>query len=87
MEIEIKKTTKPVEYKEAIDFLEKRLVQINEKKVTELIWILEHPSIYTAGTNYNENEIIDKSINVIKTNRGGKNYISWPRSNYLLFCY
>ena len=72
MKIEIKKSTKPVEYKEAIDFLEKRLVQINEKKVTELIWILEHPSIYTAGTSYNENEIIDKSINVIKTNRGGK---------------
>ena len=72
MEIEIKKTTKPVEYKEAIDFLEKRLVQINHKKETELIWILEHPSIYTAGTSYNENEILDKSINVVKTNRGGK---------------
>ncbi len=72
MNIEIKKSTKPVEYKEAIDFLEKRLVQINEKKITEVIWILEHPSIYTAGTSYNENEIIDKSINVIKTNRGGK---------------
>ena len=72
MEIEIKKSTKPVQYKEAIDFLEKRLLQINEKKVNELIWILEHPSIYTAGTSYNENEIIDKSINVIKTNRGGK---------------
>ena len=72
MKIEIKKSTKPVEYKEAIDFLEKRLVQINHKKETELIWILEHPSIYTAGTSYNENEILDKSINVIKTNRGGK---------------
>ena len=72
MKIEIKKSTKPVEYKEAIDFLEKRLVQINKKKETELIWILEHPSIYTAGTSYNENEILDKSINVIKTNRGGK---------------
>jgi len=72
MKIEIKKSTKPVEYKEAIDFLEKRLVQINEKKLTERIWLLEHPSVYTAGTNYNENEIIDKSINVIKTNRGGK---------------
>ena len=72
MKIEIKKSTKPVEYKEAIDFLEKRLVQINQKKETELIWILEHPSIYTAGTSYNENEILDKSINVIKTNRGGK---------------
>ena len=72
MKIEIKKSTKPVEYKEAIDCLEKRLVQINQKKETELIWILEHPSIYTAGTSYNENEILDKSINVIKTNRGGK---------------
>ena len=72
MKIEIKKSTKPVEYKEAIDFLEKRLLQINQKKETELIWILEHPSIYTAGTSYNENEILDKSINVIKTNRGGK---------------
>jgi lipoyl(octanoyl) transferase len=72
MKIEIKKSIKPVEYKEAIDLLEKRLVQINQKKETELIWILEHPSIYTAGTSYNENEILDKSINVIKTNRGGK---------------
>ena len=72
MKIEIKRSTKPVEYKDAIDFLEKRLVQINQKKETELIWILEHPSIYTAGTSYNENEILDKSINVIKTNRGGK---------------
>jgi len=72
MKIEIKKSIKPVEYKEAIDFLEKRLVQINQKKANELIWILEHPSIYTAGTSYNENEILDKSINVIKTNRGGK---------------
>jgi len=48
------------------------LVQINQKNVTELIWILEHPSIYTAGTSYNENEILDKSINIVKTNRGGK---------------
>jgi len=72
MKIEIKKSTKPVEYNQAIDFLEKRLVQINQKKTNELIWILEHPSIYTAGTSYNENEILDKSINVIKTNRGGK---------------
>jgi len=72
MKIEIKKSTKPIEYDQAIDFLEKRLIQINQKKTKELIWILEHPSIYTAGTSYNENEILDKSINVIKTNRGGK---------------
>tara|TARA_B110001454_G_scaffold80602_1_gene77773 strand:+ start:42 stop:662 length:621 start_codon:yes stop_codon:yes gene_type:complete len=72
MKIEIKKSIKSIEYKDAIDFLEKRLVQISQKKAPELIWILEHPSIYTAGTGYNENDILDKSINVVKTNRGGK---------------
>ena len=72
MKIKIKKSIKPIEYNKAINFLEKRLVQINQKKVAELIWILEHPSVYTAGTSYNENEILDKSINVVKTNRGGK---------------
>tara|TARA_Y100000590_G_C15526158_1_gene941315 strand:+ start:75 stop:695 length:621 start_codon:yes stop_codon:yes gene_type:complete len=72
MKIEIKKSTKPVEYKEAIDFLEKRLVQVYQKKLEELIWILEHPSIYTAGTSYSESEILDKSINIVKTKRGGK---------------
>ena len=72
MKIEIKKSTKPVKYDEAIDFLEKRVLKIKQKKINELIWILEHPSIYTAGTSYNENEILDKSIDLIRTNRGGK---------------
>tara|TARA_Y100000590_G_scaffold297743_1_gene335626 strand:- start:727 stop:1347 length:621 start_codon:yes stop_codon:yes gene_type:complete len=72
MKIEIKKSSKPVEYREAIDFLERRLVEINQKNATELIWILEHADVYTAGTSYNESEILDKSINVVKTNRGGK---------------
>jgi len=75
MKIEIKKSTKPIEYKEAIDFLEKRLIKVNEKKLNELIWILEHPNTYTAGTGYDEKDILDKSIKLIKTNRGGK--ITW----------
>jgi len=85
MKIEIKKSTKPVEYKEAIDFLQKRLLQVNQKKKTELIWILEHPSIYTAGTNYDESEILDKSINVIKTNRGGKVTYHGPGQSIFYF--
>ena len=72
MKIEIKKSTKPVEYKEAIDFLEKRLDLVNQQKSNEIIWVLEHPSVFTAGTSYNEDEILDKSINLIKTRRGGK---------------
>ena len=72
MKIEIKKSTKPVEYSDAIDFLEKRLLKINANKANELIWILEHPKIYTAGTSFSKNEILYKSINIVETNRGGK---------------
>ena len=72
MKIEIKKSTKPVEYSDAIDFLEKRLLKINANKANELIWILEHPQIYTAGKNFSKKEILDKSINLVETNRGGK---------------
>ena len=72
MSIEIKKSIKPVNYTEAINFLEERLKQIYLKKERELIWCLEHNEIFTAGTSYSNNEIIDKSIKIIKTNRGGK---------------
>ena len=72
MNIEIKKSKKPVEYAKAISFLENRIDKILKNKASELIWILEHPSIYTAGSSYNEREILDKSINLYKTNRGGK---------------
>jgi len=72
MEIEIKKSKKPVDYYEAIDFLEKRIIKIIQKKDKNLIWTLEHPSIYTAGTSYKESEVLDKSINLVSTNRGGK---------------
>ena len=72
MNIEIKKSQKPVKYEDALRFMEKRLLEIYQKKSNDLIWILEHENIYTAGTNYKENEIIDKSIKILKTNRGGK---------------
>ena len=72
MDIEIKKSIKPIKYNLAIKELEDRLEMINNKKSDELIWILEHEEIYTGGTSYKENEILDRSINLIKTNRGGK---------------
>ena len=84
MNIQIKKTKKPIEYVKAIRFLEARIERISKKKGRELIWILEHPSIYTAGTSYKESEILDKSINVYKTNRGGKITYHGPGQ---LICY
>jgi len=84
MKIEIKKTKKPIEYEKAIEFLEQRIDEIHKNKEKELIWILNHPSIYTAGTSYKENEILDKSINLFKTNRGGKITYHGPGQ---LICY
>jgi len=84
MTIEIKNSEKPIKYEEAIQFMEKRLKDLNEKKAAELIWTLEHNDIYTAGTSFKENEILDKKIEIIKTNRGGKITYHGPGQ---LICY
>ena len=84
MTIEIKKSIKPVNYLEAIKFLEKRVDKINKNEANELIWILEHPSIYTGGTSYKKDEILDKSVNIYKTSRGGK--ITWHGPGQMI-CY
>ena len=84
MNIEIKKSVKPVNYFDAINYLESRLLKIHEKKEKELIWTLKHDEIFTAGTSYDEKEIIDKSIKIIKTNRGGKITCHGPGQ---LICY
>ena len=85
MTIEIKKSIKPVNYSFAINTLEKRVEKIiNNQKVKELIWFLEHPSIYTGGSSYKRSEILDNSIKLIKTNRGGK--ITWHGPGQLI-CY
>ncbi len=83
MNIEIKKSIKPIKYKYAISMMEKRLEELNLKKNYELIWILEHEEIYTGGTSYNKNEILDNSINFVKTNRGGK--ITYHGPGQLIF--
>ena len=72
MNIEIKKSIKPVKFDVAVKLLEKRLLDIHDNKQNDLIWLLEHQEIYTAGTSYKDEEIINKDINVVKTNRGGK---------------
>ncbi len=72
MSIEIKRSIKPVNYYDAIQLLEKRLENVINKSERELIWFLEHNQIYTAGTSYNESEVLDKRIKLIKSSRGGK---------------
>lgn len=84
MNIDIKNSTKPIKYSDAIEFLEKRVNEVKQNKSYELIWILEHPSIFTAGKRYVKNEILDKNIKLFKTERGGK--ITWHGPGQLI-CY
>tara|TARA_A100001035_G_scaffold182651_1_gene145334 strand:+ start:64 stop:684 length:621 start_codon:yes stop_codon:yes gene_type:complete len=84
MNIEIKKSLKPVKYEDALVFMEQRLSEISKNNINDLIWILEHEELYTAGTSYSEKEILDKSIKIIKTNRGGKITYHGPGQ---LICY
>ena len=52
MNIEIKKSIKPINYFDAIKMLESRVKDLHENKEHELIWILEHDEVFTAGTSY-----------------------------------
>jgi len=72
MSIEIRFSKKPIPYKKAMLFLNKRVEEVKNGDNKELIWVLEHPKAYTAGVSFKQNEIIDKKIEIIKTNRGGK---------------
>ena len=83
MDIEIKKSTKPVKYQDAITALEARLKLVSKNQDKELIWILEHEPVFTAGASYSKNEILDKSINIHSTNRGGK--ITYHGPGQLMF--
>ncbi|MDA7795331.1 lipoyl(octanoyl) transferase LipB [Candidatus Pelagibacter sp.] len=84
MNIEIKKSIKPIKYEDAIKLLEERLLEINNGQKEDLIWILEHEEVYSAGTSYKEKEILNKDINLVKTNRGGKITYHGPGQ---LICY
>ena len=84
MDIEIKKSKKLVNYKSAINILEKRVQNLARNNGKELIWFLEHKPIFTAGTSYKETEILEKSIKILKTNRGGK--ITWHGPGQII-CY
>ena len=72
MSVEIKISKKRISYRMAMLYLNKRVEEVKNGKNRELLWILEHPTTYTAGVSFNKNEIIDKKIKIVKSNRGGK---------------
>ena len=85
MSIEIKISKKRIPYKKAILYLNKRVEEVKIGRNRELLWILEHPTTYTAGVSFNKKEIIDKKIRIVKSNRGGKITLHNPGQKIIYF--
>ena len=85
MNIEIKISKRKIPYKTAIKILQKRVEIIKAGKGCDLLWILEHPLIYTAGIRSNKNDILDNKIEIIKTGRGGKITLHNPGQKIIYF--
>ena len=85
MNIEVKNSIKPIDYLQSIKILEKRVHDVFLGKKDEFLWVLEHNSVYTAGTSANEKDLLDKNLPVIKTNRGGKHTHHSPGQKVVYF--
>ena len=85
MSIEIKISKKRISYKKAMLFLNKRVEELKNGKKRELLWILEHPTTYTTGVNFNQNEVLDKKIDIVQSNRGGKITLHNPGQKIVYF--
>ena len=85
MNIEVKSSVKPIDYLQSIKILEKRVHDVFLGKKDEFLWVLEHNSVYTAGTSANKKDLLNKNLPVIKTNRGGKYTLHSPGQKVVYF--
>jgi lipoyl(octanoyl) transferase len=76
----------PVGYRAALAEQEARNAAIAAGKARELIWLLEHPPVYTAGTSAPPGELLDARFEVVETGRGGRYTYHGPgqRVGYVL---
>ena len=84
--MEIKISHKPVPYKEAMDFLEKKVEKVHANIEDEIIWILEHDSVYTKGISASDDDLLMPNLfPIIETNRGGKFTYHGPGQKIVYF--
>lgn len=65
-------SSEPVAYPDALAEMEARAAAIAEGTANELVWLLEHPPIYTAGTSAQDSDLLDARFPVYRTGRGGQ---------------
>ncbi len=61
-----------IPYPQALQFMEQRVADIIDGRAQELVWLVEHPSIYTAGTSTNTGDLKSTQFPVFETGRGGQ---------------
>ena len=85
MSIEVKNSIKSIDYDESMKVLEKRVLDVSLEKKDELLWIIEHYPVYTAGTSSKKTDLLNKNLNIIKTNIGGKYTYHGPGQKVVYF--
>ena len=85
MNIEVKNSVKLVDYTKSMQILEQRVQNVLSGKKDEFLWVIEHTPVYTAGTSSTNTDLLDKRVNVIKTNRGGKHTCHGPGQKVVYF--
>jgi lipoyl(octanoyl) transferase len=70
--VEWRVSESPVAYEEAVATMEARAAEIATGRAAELVWLLEHPPLYTAGTSANSADVIDARFPIYDSGRGGQ---------------
>lgn len=70
--IKFKTSNQPVDYLEAVEFMENYVAEISANTQPELIWLTTHNPLYTAGVSSRDEDLLRSDIPIYKTNRGGK---------------
>jgi len=70
--VEWRISDKPVDYPQAVAAMEARAAAIAEGRATELVWLLEHPPLYTSGTSGQAHDLLEPRFPVFATGRGGQ---------------
>lgn len=85
-DIELRVDTTPVPYREALEEMTARNAAIADGNARELVWLLEHPPVYTAGTSAAAEELLDPRFEVVTAGRGGRYTYHGPgqRIGYVL---
>jgi lipoyl(octanoyl) transferase len=83
---EIRQAQDLIPYREALGDMTARNTAVQEGRAPELIWLLEHPPVYTAGTSAAADELLDPRFDVVKAGRGGRYTYHGPgqRVGYLV---